>query len=223
LLSAISLSISVTLALTVAQAGLTLPAQPGAGAGAGAERAVDPSHDGGYAGLSLDPQARNPLPTPKDDPPRLIWTGFSPGAAGGEIFLQTTRQVAHDMSVTSGGGGRPTLSVFLRNCRIHMKNNARRIDTSFFATPVDGIVARQKRKDVELSIRLKESVVPVVRVAPGPDGSQLLVLSFPAPIAAAESGAAAPVPAVAAPSAAAQMSPPPVSGAALSPPPVGTR
>jgi hypothetical protein len=228
LLNPVSLSISVTLALTVAQAGhLALPGAAGAPAAESAERAAD-SPDGRYAGLSLDPQARNPLPAPKDDPPRLMWTGFTPGTAGGEIFLQTTRQVAHDMSVTTGAGGRPTLSVFLRNCRIHWKNNARRIDTSFFATPVDGIVARQKRKDVELSIRLKESVVPEVRTAPGPDGSQLLVLSFPAgaQAAAAADGRAQPAP-VAAPSAAAPTTPAPLapslSNAPLSPPPVGTR
>jgi hypothetical protein len=228
LLNPVSLSISVTLALTVAQAGqLALPGSGTAPAAESADRGADPSAEGRYAGLSLDPQARNPLPAPKDDPPRLMWTGFSPGAAGGEIFLQTTRQVAHDMSVTSGAGGRPTLSVFLRNCRIHWKNNARRIDTSFFATPVDGIVAKQKRKDVELSIRLKESVVPEVRTAPGPDGSQLLVLSFPAGASAAPAaeGHGLPAPASApalAPTSPAQLAPPP-TGAPLSPPPVGTR
>jgi hypothetical protein len=221
LLSAISLAMSVTLTLTMAQAGhLALPGsppQPAAEPGAAAR-------DDRYAGLSLDPDARNPLPVPKDNPPRLMWTGFSPGAGGGEIFLQTTRQVAHDMAVTSGAGGRPMLSVFLRNCRIHWKNNARRIDTSFFATPVDGIVARQKRKDVELSIRLKESVVPQVRTAPGPDGSQLLVLSFAAPAAATvgEPTTQDPV-ARSLPIIPPQLPPPPASGAALSPPPLGGR
>lgn len=184
LLSAIPVAILVTLA----QAPQLSPPAAGEGrAGAGAVAATEslelkgpPPREDRYAGLSLGPEARNPLPVPKEAPPRLMWTGFSGASEGGEIFLQTTREVAHDMAVTSGPGGRPTLSVFLRNCRIHWKNNARRIDTSFFATPVDGIVARQKRRDVELSIRLKESVVPIVRWTPGPDGSHLLVLSFPA-------------------------------------------
>ena len=206
-LSAISLSILLTL-------------------GQAAPAAGDAARDDRYAGLSLGPEARNPLPAPKDDPPRLMWTGFSATAAGGEIFLQTTRQVVHEMSVTSGPGGRPTLSVFLRNCRIHWKNNARRIDTSFFATAVDGIVARQKRKDVELSIRLKESVVPTVRTAPGPDGTQLLVLGFPAAApAVGETGAAAagPEAGTAAPVAPPQLPPPPPAGTPLSPPPMGSR
>ena len=43
-------------------------------------------------------------------------------------------------SSTAAAGRAPKLSVFLRNCRIHLKNNARRIDTRFFATPVEEVV-----------------------------------------------------------------------------------
>lgn len=184
LFSAIPLSILVTLAQAP---GFSPPPAGDGRAGPAAAPTAEqlelkepPPRDDRYAGLSLGPEARNPLPTPKEAPPRLMWTGFSGASEGGEIFVQTTREVVHDLVVTRGPGGRPTLSVFLRNCRIHWKNNARRIDTSFFATPVDGIVARQKRRDVEVSIRLKESVMPIVRWTPGPDGTQLLVLSFPA-------------------------------------------
>jgi hypothetical protein len=219
LLTAISLSILLTLGQASA---LQLP--PGANTGADpyAAAPVEPPRDDKYAGMSLGPEARNPLPAPKDDPPRLTWTGFSAANAGGEIFLQTTRQVVHEMTVSNGPGGRPTLSVFLRNCRIHMKNNARRIDTSFFATPVDGIVARQKRKDVELSIRLKEAVTPEVRITPGPDGTQLLVLAFPAGSQPAAAGAPdAPAAATAPSLPPAQLSPPPTSDAATAPRPRG--
>jgi hypothetical protein len=131
-----------------------------------------------YAGLSLAPEGKNPLPTPKEEPPRLMWTGFTPTATGGEIFLQTSRGVLHDVSVASGKG-KPTVSVFLRNCRIHWRNNARRIDTRFFATAVAGLVARQRKRDVEVLLTLKQAAVPVVRTTNGPDGTQLIVLSFP--------------------------------------------
>ncbi len=136
---------------------------------------------GRYAGLSLGPEARNPLPIPKTDPPRLMWTGFSGAAAGGELFVQTTHKVSHELVVGKAADGAPTLSVLLRNCRIHWRNNARPIDTRFFATPVDGVQARQRRRDVELTVRLKEAASPVVRIEPRPDGTQLLVLAFPAP------------------------------------------
>ena len=184
LLSAIPVSILVTLA----QAPQLSPPAAGEGrAGAGAVAATEslelketPAARGPLRRAVAWPRGAQPVAGAQGGPAALDVDGFSGASEGGEIFLQTTREVAHDMAVTSGPGGRPTLSVFLRNCRIHWKNNARRIDTSFFATPVDGIVARQKRRDVELSIRLKESVVPIVRWTPGPDGSHLLVLSFPA-------------------------------------------
>lgn len=139
--------------------------------------AAEPHGDHRYAGLTLAPTAKNPLPVPKDEPPKLMWTGFSPNDAGGEIFLQTTRPVVHDLAVTSGGGAR--LVVLLRNTRIHARNNARAIDTSFFPTPVGRVSARQRKRDVELTISLRKSVVPVVRTAEGPAGTHLLVLSFP--------------------------------------------
>jgi hypothetical protein len=73
----------------------------------------------------------------------------------------------------------PVMSVFLRNCRIHLKNNGRRLDTRFFASPVAGVAIRQRRKDVELDISLKEAAAPVPRLEDGPDGSQFIVLEFP--------------------------------------------
>jgi hypothetical protein len=162
--------------VSAAAAIMAEPAEPGAPAPAGNR----------YAGLSLAPEAKNPLPTPKEEPPRLMWTGFTPTATGGEIFLQTSRGVVHDVAVTSGEDkgtgkqtGKPTVSVFLRNCRIHWKNNARRIDTRFFATAVAGVVARQRKRDVEVLLTLKQPAVPVVRTNVGPDGTQVIVLSFP--------------------------------------------
>jgi hypothetical protein len=104
-----------------------------------------------------------------------------------EIFLQTTRPVQHELVPATGKAARPgAFSVLLRNCRIHMRNNARKIDTRFFATPVQGVSARQRRRDVELSVALKDAATPEVRTDPGPDGTQFLVLSFPAGPAAVE-------------------------------------
>jgi hypothetical protein len=130
-----------------------------------------------YKGLA-GPEARNPLPQPKSDPPRLIWTGFKMNGDRSEIFLQTTREVTHELG--AGKAGRPgALTLLLRNCRIHLRNNARKIDTRFFATPVQSVSARQRKKDVELQIALKDAAVPEVRVQPGPDGTHFVVVSFP--------------------------------------------
>ena len=131
----------------------------------------------GYAGVP-GPEGRNPLPHPRSDPPRLVWTGFKMAGDRSELFLQTTRPVTFD--VTEAAAGRaPKLSVFLRNCRIHLKNNARRIDTRFFASPVEEVSARQRRKDVELMVTLEGAAAPTSRTEAGPDGTHFLVLSFP--------------------------------------------
>lgn len=142
----------------------------------------------GYAGVP-GPEGRNPLPHPKSDPPRLVWTGFKMAGDRSELFLQTTRPVTFD--VVEGAAGRK-LSVFLRNCRIHLKNNARRIDTRFFASPVQEVSARQRRKDVELVVTLETSAAPTTRTEPGPDGTHFLVLTFP-PGRAQAPAAAAPI------------------------------
>jgi hypothetical protein len=131
----------------------------------------------GYAGVP-GPEGRNPLPRPKSDPPRLVWTGFKMAGDRSELFLQTTRPITFEVTEATAGRA-PKLSVFLRNCRIHLKNNARRIDTRFFASSVEEVSARQRRKDVELMVTLEGAAAPTPRTEPGPDGTHFLVLSFP--------------------------------------------
>jgi hypothetical protein len=130
-----------------------------------------------YGGLKPGPEAKNPLPLPQPDPPQLVWTGFRMAGDKSEIFLQTTRPVEH--TVQAGVGKAKRLSVLLKNCRIFLRNNQRNLDTRYFATPVHGVSARQRHKDVELSIVLKETAAADARVEPGPDGSSLVVLAFP--------------------------------------------
>jgi hypothetical protein len=144
--------------------------QPVVGSSSGGEK---------YVGVIPGPEAQNPLPKAKKTPPRLIWSGFKSGDGGGsQVFFQTNQPVTFEVVPDKSGSGK-ALSVFLRNCRIHLRNNGRNLDTRFFATPVEGVTARQRRKDVELRIALKEPTSPTPRTEPGPDGSQFLVLDFP--------------------------------------------
>jgi hypothetical protein len=132
-----------------------------------------------YVGVIPGPDARNPLPAAKKAPPHLIWSGFKSGDAGSsQVFFQTNLPVTFEVVPARPGKPRE-MSVFLRNCRIHLRNNRRNLDTRFFATPVQGVSARQRRKDVELRIALKEPTTPTPRTEPGPDGTQFLVLDFP--------------------------------------------
>jgi hypothetical protein len=132
-----------------------------------------------YVGVIPGPEARNPLPPAKKAPPHLIWSGFKTGDAGSsQVFFQTNLPVTFEVVPARAGKPRE-MSVFLRNCRIHLRNNRRNLDTRFFATPVQGVSARQRRKDVELRIALKEPTTPTPRTEAGPDGTQFLVLDFP--------------------------------------------
>jgi len=141
-----------------------------AGPGAGGEK---------YVGVVPGPGTKNPLPPAKKAPPHLIWSGFKSGEGGGsQVFFQTNLPVTFEV-VPATTAKPKEMSVFLRNCRIHMRNNGRNLDTRFFATPVQGVTARQRHKDVELRIALKEPTTPTPRTEPGPDGTQFLVLDFP--------------------------------------------
>ena len=111
-----------------------------------------------YSGVVPGLEAHNPLPPPpKSSTPYLIWTGFHLDGGKSEVFLQTTGPVSYQAAAAPQAStpGAPsahasdTLSVFLRNCRIHLRNNARRLDTRFFATAVEGVraAARTRRGD----------------------------------------------------------------------------
>jgi hypothetical protein len=131
-----------------------------------------------YVGVDPGQGSKNPLPPAKKAPPHLIWSGFKSGAGGSQVFFQTNLPVTFEV-VPSRSGDAKELSVFLKNCRIHLRNNGRNLDTRFFATPVQSVSARQRHKDVELRIALKEPATPTPRTEPGPDGTQFLVLDFP--------------------------------------------
>jgi hypothetical protein len=141
-------------------------------------------YDGVVPGLA----GKNPLPAAPQGGTYLVWTGFQMTASGSQVFLQTTRPVEVD---TQEGRrpGKAVLALVLRNCRIHMANNRRKIDTRYFATPVAAISAKQKGRDVEVRIALREPVTSVPRSEAGPEGTQFVVLDFPPGQAASETSA----------------------------------
>ncbi len=133
-----------------------------------------------YDGVVPGPSGKNPLPAAPKGGPYLVWTGFQMTATGSRVFLQTTRPVQFDLNEGAAKkSGKSTLAVLLRGSRIHMANNRRKIDTRFFATPVAGISARQRGRDVEVRLALRELVAAVPHSEAGPDGTQFVVLDFP--------------------------------------------
>jgi hypothetical protein len=147
----------------------------------GTSRAGDgdvPAENEKYVGVSPDLPRKNPLPPPKGTGPQLIWTGFRKADEGALVFLQTSTATPFEMGASSG----KRISVFLRNCRIHLDNNSRRLETRFFGTNVLSVQARQRKKDVEIIVTMKAPSVPTSRTEAGPDGSQNVVLVFPADV-----------------------------------------
>jgi hypothetical protein len=120
--------------------------------------------------------AASPLAAgPKSGPPRLVWTGFQVTDEGSRVFVQTTGQVELEVSGASDKGG---VTVTLRNCRIHMRNNSRTLDTRFFASPVQQIAVHQRHRDVKLEIALRQAVKATPRQEDGPDGTHFWVIDF---------------------------------------------
>lgn len=142
-----------------------------------------------YDGVVPGPAGKNPLPAAPKGGPYLVWTGFQMTASGSRVFLQTTQQVPFDLNEGVKKSGKSTLAVLLRGCRIHMANNRRKIDTRFFATPISGLSARQRGRDVEVRVALRERADAVPHSETGPDGTQFVVLDFPPGKATAEPSA----------------------------------
>jgi len=145
-----------------------------AASGRFAKAEAPPSSPADYVGVSPGTGNKNPLPKPDTSEPQLLWTGFQMSEAGGKVFLQTTTPVTFDLKNEA-----KQLSLTLHNCRIHLKNNQRELNTSFFDTPVAGIKTRQLKRDVEVVISLKSAMTAVPRMEDGPDGTKFVVVDFP--------------------------------------------
>jgi hypothetical protein len=143
-----------------------------------------------YEGVVPGPTGRNPLPAAPKGGPYLVWTGFQMTATGSRVFLQTTQSVQFDLKEGAvKKSGKSTVSVFLRGCRIYMANNRRKIDTRFFATPLSGVSARQRGRDVEVRLALREGATAVPHGEAGPEGTQFVILDLPPGKAAPEPSA----------------------------------
>ena len=121
------------------------------------------------------PLTGTPMTWAKKGPARVVWTGFQMSGGGSRVYLQATAEV--EVSVASSKDG---MTVTVHDCRLHVRNGRRPLDTRFFRTPVSSVSLAQRKKDVELLIGLSQPVGDVVpRKEAGPNGSQFWVLDFP--------------------------------------------
>ena len=80
----------------------------------------------------------------------LTWPGFQMTKTGSRIFLQFSERPQFHVDFS-----RRTITMLFDNCRIFSRNTRRRLITRYFATPVDQMRIRRKRKNIEVRIRLK--------------------------------------------------------------------
>ncbi len=152
------------------------PPEAAGTAGSGAADATPVQLDQKYNGLAPGAASASPLPKPNLNTwgSKLMWTGFQMTPGGSRLFFQTSSPVGYDVKP----GGKAVM-LTLRNCRVHLKNNQRGLDTRYFATPVRAVSLKQRRKDVEIHIGLKAAAAAEPKVEPGPDGTSFVVLDFP--------------------------------------------
>jgi hypothetical protein len=168
-------SLALTIAAVLAAA-TSVPSKPAAPAPAAPPVfAVVPGGSGSPLGAA-----------PTHGRPRLVWTGFQMVEGGSRVFVQTTAEV--ELKVGPGKGG---VTLTLHNCRVHLRNNSRTLDTRYFASPVQQIAVHQRRRDIELDVALRAAVQSIARREEGPGGTHFWVIDF----TPAGEEAAAPVPA----------------------------
>lgn len=130
---------------------------------------------GFYSGVST--QGNHVPPIPPDDfngrPVLMTWTGFERAPEGSRVYFQLNGPVAHEMQQDG-----LVLKVRMRNTKVNVKNNARRLDMRYFETPVREVRVRRVGKDTEATIELKRAAHADVALVDGKAGYKLLTVQF---------------------------------------------
>lgn len=117
-------------------------------------------------------------PQPRGSAPLLMRTGFRAKDRGGEVSLQTSGAV--ELQTTRPGGSDNKAVFLLKRCRTSRRTDRLPLDTQFFSSSVTRVSLRQRGPDLEVAVNLRAPVTPVTREEPGPSGSSVWVLEFPA-------------------------------------------
>ncbi len=103
----------------------------------------------------------------------LTWTGFERAEESSRVFFQLSSSVTPEIE-TKG----LQVTVRLPRTAVNVKNNRRRLDTSFFNTPVTDVQIRRKGAETIATLTLRREAIPQWSVIPGSNGYQLLVIEF---------------------------------------------
>jgi hypothetical protein len=129
---------------------------------------------GFYSGVSTGGNHVPPLaPSNFESRPVLMtWTGFERAPEGSRVYFQLNGP-QHEMQQNG-----LVLKVRMRNTKVNVKNNARRLDMRYFETPVREVRVRRVGKDTEATIELKREASPTVQLVDGKAGYKLLTVQF---------------------------------------------
>jgi hypothetical protein len=180
-----------------APAASSKPPTPGGPLGSGTlamtpSAASQPSLPGAYEGVVPGEGNRAPRAIkPGTTPAAVTWPGFQLTDSGSRVFLQLTAPVQFQSSTQApvapakGSKAKPpkpaptVLVVTLSGARIHLSNNERPLDTSFFPTPVLSAQIRPSGNDVQLLITLRDpTAAPHIHLDPSPTGYSFLFVDF---------------------------------------------
>lgn len=136
--------------------------------------------EGDYGGVvpGQKPDGGTKPGKPKRPPPKgtLTWIGFEAKDGGAQLFFQSVAPFGLTQKVSGG-----QLVVTLSLTRLHA-NTWRKIDTRFFDNPLSGVIARKKRRGIEVTINFKNAKDlrdGTVRTATEADGMYYAYLTFP--------------------------------------------
>lgn len=103
----------------------------------------------------------------------LTWTGFERGNGVSRVFFQLSAGVAPEPTIEGN-----TITYRLPNTSVNVRNNKRRLNTSFFRTPVTSVSIRRSGADTIIKIRLRRDAVPQTSVTLAPNGYTMFVIEF---------------------------------------------
>jgi len=130
---------------------------------------------GYYQGVTVEGVNLPPY-TPSEmgvQPVVLTWTGFERKPRSSRAFFQLSSGTAYQVDRQGF-----IISLRLPNTSVSVRNNARRLDTSYFRTPLTEVSLRKDGADLIITMELRREAAPSIQITEGQNGYKLLVVEF---------------------------------------------
>jgi len=132
-----------------------------------------PNPVGFYSGVSVQGNHVPPFPATSTTPVVMTWTGFERAPEGSRVFFELSAAATYDVDRKG-----QTLRIRMRNTKVNVRNNMRRLDLRYFQTPVRTVKVSRRGRDTVATIVLERNAEPTVQIIDGKAGYSLLVVQF---------------------------------------------